>query len=527
MLLPKGLLYAYRSYPEKIAAIDMNAKLTYAELTNRTAKLKSFLKELNIQKGDRVGIFLFNDFRYLEILYGATAIGSIVCPMNIRLSVEETAAILNDAEVKMLFIHQEFIDMVEPLKQLVPSLNHVILTETNETYNKLGNTDVLCYEDCLLGQADQPFTIDEIDENDIAGLFYTGGTTGRSKGVMLTHRNLVMNAFHVATSVQYHADEVYLHAAPMFHLADGASTFAVTVVGGTHAHVRFFTPTGVLEAVEKMNVSAMLLVPTMINMVLNHPEFDQYNTTSLRKILYGASPISVELLKLAMKKWPQVRFNQAFGMTEASPVLTFLLHDDHLKGLSGEKAGVLASCGKPVQYVEMKVVDPEGKELPPYQVGEIAAKSPTIMKGYWNMPEETAAVLKNGWYHTGDLAYRDEDNYFYVVDRAKDMIITGGENVYSTEVENIIYQIDGVLECSIVGVPDSKWGEAVKAVIVLKEGVTLTEEDILSYARSKLANFKVPKSVDFVHELPKSGAGKILKRTLRDQYWKQEGRSIH
>jgi len=279
--------------------------------------------------------------------------------------------------------------------------------------------------------------------------------------------------------------------------------------------------------IQDEKVTATMLVPTMINMLLHDSAFREYDLRSLGTILYGASPMPVELLKKAAKGMPATRFFQAYGMTEASPVLTLLKPRDHV--LDGTKSHEqrLTSCGRPVQGVEMKVVDPDGNEIGIGEVGEFVARGANIMKGYWNLPEETAKAIQSGWYQTGDMGYRDEDGYFYVVDRAKDMIITGGENVYSVEVEQVLYTHPAVLECAVFGIPDERWGETVKAAVVLKQGQEATAEEILAFARLRLANYKVPKSIDFLQEIPKSGAGKILKRTLRDQYWAAQGRRVN
>lgn len=523
MIITKGLLYANRTFPNKTAILDGEETFTYREFTERVAKLKASLKEMGIQKGDRIGILMLNNYRYLEIMYAATSFGAIVVPINVRLSAPEVSYILNDAEVETLFIHQEFIPMVQYFKENVKSLNTIILAEPKP----ISTPDLVNYEDLIEERHECQLTFENIEEEDVAGLFYTGGTTGRSKGVMLTHKNLVTNAFHAALNLKYHENEIYLHCAPMFHLADQASTFAITLVGGTHAHIRVFTPERVLEAIEKYHITAVLLVPTMINMVIHSPKFHQYNVQSVQKVLYGASPISVEVLKKAMSQFSNTNFIQAYGMTEAAPILTVLRAEDHVLDGSPNKLKRLQSCGQAVQGVELKIVNPNREEVGVGEVGEIVAKAPNIMKGYWNLPDETAHALQDGWYFTGDLGYMDEDQYVYIVDRAKDMIITGGENVYSTEVENVLYEHPSILECAVIGIPDEKWGEVVKAVIVLKENALVTKEELKTFAKEKLAPYKVPKEIEFANELPKSGAGKILKRHLRDKHWEGISRKVH
>lgn len=306
----------------------------------------------------------------------------------------------------------------------------------------------------------------------------------------------------------------------MFHLADGASTFAVTLVSGTHSHVRAFTPKGFLQALETDRPNVALLVPTMMNMVVNEPDFDRYDTSSLEKLVYGASPMPVEVLKKAATKFPKLEFNQGYGMTEASPLLTILSGKDHIINGSEQEEKRLTSCGRNIIGVEVRVVDEQGNNVAPGQVGEVIARGPNIMKGYWNLPEETNAVLRDGWYYSGDMATVDEEEFIYIVDRKKDMIITGGENVYSVEVENVIYTHPDVIEAAVIGIPDEKWGEAVMAVVVKKQASVISEIDLIDYTKQSLANYKVPKVVTFVEEIPKSGAGKILKRVLRGDHWK-------
>lgn len=517
MLLTKGLSYAARSFPNKTAIIDSQQKLTYKELSIRTAKLKDSLIGLEVKKGDRVALLMLNGFRYLEIMYGVLATGAAMVPLNTRLNLVEIVDILNDSGAEILFVHREYLPLVSKLKTQVPCLRHIILAEDEQVEGMEG---VHSYELLLKKQLQTVFSADDIHEDDLAGIFYTGGTTGRSKGVMLSHKNMVSNAYHVIANFQYNENDTYLHASPMFHLADGASTFSITMVGGTHTFIRSFTTKSVFDCIEQNKVTCSILVPTMINFILNDPNFDRYDLTTLKKIIYGASPISETLLEKCSKLLPQAEPYQAYGMTEASPILSILKPKDH----GGER---IKGCGQSIQNVEMKVVDPEGNEVPVGKIGEFIAKGPNVMKGYWNLDEETASVLRNGWFYTGDIGYKDDDEFYYLVDRAKDMIITGGENVYSIEVENTFYKHPAVLECAVLGVPDEKWGEAVKAVIVLKPQNNVTAEELHTFASQQLANYKVPKTIEFIYELPKSGAGKILKRALRDQYWPEQARAVN
>ncbi|SEN11357.1 long-chain-fatty-acid--CoA ligase [Lihuaxuella thermophila] len=524
MILTKGLIISAQNYANKTALVDGDETFTYGHFADRVSRLKQALVRRGIAKGDRVALLLLNDFRYLELFYAVTAIGAIAVPLNTRLSVSEIIDLLKDSEPKALFFHREFTDWIHQIARQVLSLQTFVLTEKQkeDLPGYIG-----FYEEWIRGEESQPLSYDDLSPDDVAGLYYTGGTTGRSKGVMLTHANLVSNAYHAAIMLQYHPETCYLHAAPMFHVADGASTYAVTMVGGTHHHIRTFQPQTLLKWVAEKKPNTMLLVPTMINMLVNEPAFGDYDVSSIRKILYGASPMPVEVLKKAKAKLPHVEFVQGYGMTEASPLVTMLLGKDHVTGGTKEEERRLLSCGQAIVGVEVKIIDAQGRETEPGEVGEIIVRGPNVMKGYWKQPEETARVLRNGWYYTGDLAYRDAENYIYVVDRKKDMIITGGENVYSVEVEQVLYTHPGILEAAVIAVPDPVWGEAVKAVVVKKSGSSLDEQKLIDYCRGRLAHFKVPKSVDFVAQLPKNGAGKILKRQLREPYWKDQVKQVN
>ncbi|WP_342514451.1 long-chain-fatty-acid--CoA ligase [Sporosarcina sp. FSL K6-1522] len=518
MLLTKSLLYTAKNNPGKLAVVDRHHRYTYKALEGRTAKVKESLKRLGVKKGDRVGLLLLNDFRYIELIYGITALGAIAVPLNTRFSVEENAFVLNDAGIEVLYVNKEFLSLVDELKKRASGVQHVILSEDRDAPELAEHANLLSYEAVLDKESVEELVYDGVQENDVAGLFYTGGTTGRSKGVMLTHKNLLTNAVHMALNLEYRESDVYLHTAPMFHLADQASTFAVTLMGGTHTVVRQFTPKDVLRVIEKEQATAVMLVPTMVNMLLHSADFDNYDTTSLRCILYGAAPMSTELLKKTMTMLPNTQLFQAYGMTETSPVLTLLKGQNHVLNGTKEEEKRLVSCGKPVQLIEMKVVDEEGNEVPVGHVGEFIARGPNVMKGYWNLPKETSKVLRDGWYYTGDMGYKEADGFYYVVDRAKDMIISGGENVYSVEVENALSTHPAVLECAVFGAPHEQWGEVVLAAVVLKQNTDATAEEILAFIRPKISNYKVPKSIEFLAELPKSGAGKILKRVIREQY---------
>jgi acyl-CoA synthetase (AMP-forming)/AMP-acid ligase II len=351
---------------------------------------------------------------------------------------------------------------------------------------------------------------------DLAGIFYTGGTTGFPKGVMLTHQALITSALGSMSQGEFlQPDARFLHCAPMFHLADMAACIAQSALGGTHVMIPGFEPVAAMRAIAEHGVTHTLLVPTMIQMLLDHPAFAEHDLSSLKRIVYGGSSITLGVLERAAERLPGVEFCQAYGMTELSPVATMLGPEDH------RARRKLASAGRPAPHVEVRICDPEGTELARGEVGEICVRGANVMTGYWERPQETAAALRDGWMCTGDGGYMDDEGYLFVVDRIKDMIVTGGENVYCAEVENVLSTHPAVAACAVIGLPDEDWGERVHAVVVLAEGQTTDAQQLREHSKSRIAGYKAPRSVDFVDALPLSGAGKVLKRDLRERYAKQ------
>src|SRR6266568_4854548 len=410
---------------------------------------------LNVQRGDRVAVLMLNCHRYLELYYACARMGAIIVPLNIRLARPEIVFILNDSETKVLIVDKTFASYVTG-RDTYPSVEN-ILYNGDETPEGMLHFEELVSKGAQIQQsADQ-----EMEDNDISGLYYTGGTTGRAKGVMLSHQNVVSNAFHMIMATSYTGQDTYLHAGPMFHLADIASTFAVTMVGGCHVFIPLFNPVHMLEAVQREKVTTTLIVPTMINALLNYPDADHYDISSLRRITYGGSPMPLELLKKGLQKWGPI-FVQAYGMTEAAPLLTMLDPQDCSIEGTPEQLRRLASCGKESLGVEVRIVN------------------------------------------------------------------SGGENIYCVEVENALYTHPAVLEAAVVGIPDETWGEAVHAVIVCKPGTNVSSVELISHVRTQIASYKTPRSIEFRTEaLPKSGAGKILKRDLREKYWEGKSRRVN
>jgi long-chain acyl-CoA synthetase len=517
-----GLRRAARNFADAPAVIDGDTRLTWREVDRWVRRLAIGLRRLGIQPGDRVVILMLNGFRYLELYYAVPRIGALVVPLNYRLAEAELAAILADSGASTLVVDDSFLPTAQRLAEVQPL--RLIHAGSGATPAGMRSHDEL-----IEGAAEaDPDEDRPIDEDAVVGLFYTGGTTGRAKGVMLSHKNLVTNALHTAIEFRYRSDTNFLHVAPMFHLPTLARIFAVTMLGGCHTFLDRFNPVQVLEAIQWARVTDTTLVPTMINAVLQVPNLSDYDLATWRQLGYGAAPLPVALIKRAMQRLP-CNFAQGYGMTEAGPLLTHLTPEDHRRGVA-EPGTIwerrLASAGQSCVGVEVRVVDDAGRDVALGEVGEIIARGPNIMQGYWNQAEETAYGLRDGWLHTGDLAMVDEGNYIYIVDRNKDMIVSGGENVYSTEVEGALYAHPAVLEAAVIGVPDETWGERVHAIVVLKPGLDVSAEELIAHCRERIARYKAPRSVEFAEALPKSGAGKILKGPLREKHWQGQTRQV-
>ena len=522
MLLRDVLSHAEKLWPDKVAIIDGDTRYTYRQAVERVRRSAAGLHSLGVRPGDNIAILANNSHRYWETYFVCDIAGTPLAPLNTRLAAKEHEFILNDGEVKALFLGPEFIDVYHQFREGVPGLQHVILLDGD------AGESFVNYEDLLAANEPLATSAREWLETDMLNLCYTGGTTGLPKGVMLSQRAVVSNAEHAIMTGGFNEHDTWLHVAPMFHLADAWACYAVTMMGGTHIFIPGFTPQGTLEAMQQHRVTKTILVPTMINFLINFPDTAKYDVSSVETILYGASPMPVDRLQAAVKLFGP-KFVQAYGMTETAPFLTGMQKHWVTYDGSPEDTRRLGSCGKEISGVEVRVVDEQtGEDVKPGQVGEIIARGPNVMNGYWKREKESAEALRGGYMHTGDLATIDEDNFIYIVDRAKDMIMSGGENIYSTEVESAIYEHAAVLEAAVIGVPDEKWGEAVLAVVVPKDGAAVTEDEIIEHCRSLIAGYKTPKRVVIQAEpLPKSGPGKILKTELRKPYWQGKDRQVN
>ncbi|WP_107655975.1 acyl-CoA synthetase [Nocardia suismassiliense] len=511
MYLTQGLHRALQQFPDAPATICGERRRTAREVADRVARLAAALQSLEVEAGDRVAMLALNSDRYHEYLLAVPWADAVLNPINIRWSFAEIGYALKDSGTSVLLVDDMFIAMVPMLRKECPGLRAVI--HVGDGQAPVGTVD---YEGLIAESA--PIEDARRGGDSLAGLFYTGGTTGTPKGVMLSHANLLASTFGaVASGHLFGSGARYLHAAPMFHIADLIGWSATEILGGTHVFVPSFSTEAVLAAIAEHHVTHTLLVPTMIQLLLGHPGLDTYDLKSLRGVLYGASSIPQATLEQAMQAMPDASFTQLYGMTELSPVATMLSPAEHYD------PALLRCAGRAAPHAEVRVVDPDDAECPRGAVGEVVARGPQVMLGYWNKPEETATALRGGWMHTGDGGYMNDDGYVFIVDRLKDMIITGGENVYSAEVENAIAQHPAVAACAVIGVPDPQWGERVHAVVVTKSDIETTAEAIRAHTKTLIAGYKAPRTVEFTDALPISGAGKILKHQLREQHSNQRG----
>ncbi|WP_033289258.1 acyl-CoA synthetase [Amycolatopsis jejuensis] len=503
MWLTQGLHRAVQQTPGTVMTICGKRTRTAAEVADRVARLAGALRDLGVQDGDRVAMLALNSDRYHEYLLAVPWAGGVLNLVNIRWSAAEIAYSLEDSGTTVLLVDDTFAAMVPTLRAAYPKLTTVI--HTGEGPAPEG---ALSYEDLIADAS--PAADARRGGDDLVGVFYTGGTTGFPKGVKLSHTNLIASTLGTAASGYACGPGTrLLHVAPMFHLADLAMWTMVTTLGGTHVFLPAFTPAGTAAAIAEHRITSTLLVPTMIQLLIDQPGLADYDLTSLTSVVYGASGIPQPVLERAMAALPDTSFTQAYGMTELSPVATLLSPDDH------QTPELLRSAGRAAPHAEVRIVDVDDTELPRGEVGEIAVRGAHVMLGYWEKPEETAAAIRDGWMHTGDAGYMDAAGYVFVVDRIKDMIITGGENVYSAEVENALARHPAVASCTVIGVPDPDWGERVHAVVVLTPDAQVTADELRAYCKEFIAGYKSPRSVEFVDALPVSGAGKILKRELR------------
>jgi len=495
MIYIHSLGRSYRYYPERAALVVEGASLSFRQLHERVRNIAAALVGLGFAAGDRLALLLPNGPEYIELVYACGWLGVTAVPINTRLSSAEIDRVLADASPRGLVRHSS---LPKPTVQLPWQL---LLDE-----NPLDVRNEFC-----------PEPVDEPEA--ILALIYTSGTTGRPKGVIVTHANILADVEHFNYWMRYKECGVFLHAAPIFHIADFPAMFAAPALGACQVTIPKFSPQGFCELVQQERVTHTVLVPTMLNLLTQMPETKPYDLSSLEVLAYGGSPMAPELVNRTRKFLPNVKLLQCYGLSETG-FLTGLEDQEHVESR-------LLSCGRACPGIDLRVEDESGKEVEVGQHGELVARGTNVMRGYWNDSEDTALAFRNGMFRTGDIGYQDSDGYFYILDRMKDMIVTGGENVYSGEVEAVTYKHPSVREVAVFGIPDRQWGELVMACVALKLGRALSVNDLTSHCRQFLANYKIPRRVEFSDtELPKSGSGKILKRILRERFWTHELRAV-
>ncbi len=502
---------------KKTGVICGHQRFSYLEYGHRVNRLSNGLRNLGVQKGDRVSYLGYNCHRLLEAFYGIPQIGAILLPLNIRLIPEDFRYIINESEPKVLFLDRDFIPRIESIRDKISSIDKfILLGEENNTPDWISGT----YDDLLKDASpDPPYPLGDypFEEDDVAEIFYTSGTTGRPKGVMLTHRNLYLHALAVLVSSPMDETDIQVHLIPLFHVNGWGTPHYLTAMGGTHIMVQRFDPAETMEIIQREKVARFYIIPTMVNAILALPNFTNYDVSSVRRVLVGGAPPPTGMIERVEKAFGCLT-STAFGMTEACPLIAWPELSPYLDEETRDYRAK-QTWGFPLVGVEFRIVDPEGNDLPwdGESVGELLVRGDMVMKGYYGSPEETADTLAGDWYHTGDLCAMGPDGSLYVKDRQKDIIISGGENISSLEVEAVLYSHPEILECAVIAKPDDKWGEIPLAYVVLKEGATLAPDQIIEYARSQLAHFKAPKEVIIIEEFPRGGTGKILKSVLREE----------
>ena len=487
---------------------------TFEQHFDRVTRLIGGLQSLGVGRGDRFAVMTLNSQEYLEMYHAAFLGGGVVNPLNLRFAAKELGYVLRDSGTKVCFVDAWFAGLIDSVREEA-GLEHVVLVGGGDAPHDIE------YE-ILLANA-KPVVPDEGEETDPVVLMYTGGTTGLPKGVLLDQRAEMLNCYHVMMTLHLDRSTVGLVQTPMFHAASMFSVLGMPAVGGHTVIVPLFEPKAVMAAVRQYAPTITVMVPTMIGLTMSNPEFTPDGLGSFTDLVYGASPMPQALLEKLLALYPDMNIWQGYGMTESSSVLTLLGPKEHRA-----EGKFLRAAGFPLTGVVLSIQDDDGKVLGAGEAGEVCARAGNFMIEYWNKPDATADAFRGGWYHTGDAGYLDEDGYLFLVDRVKDMIVTGGENVYSTEVENAIASHPSVLQVAVIGIPSEKWGEAVHAIVVLRDGMSAEEGELIEHARESIAGYKVPKSLEFRTEpLPLSGAMKVLKKDLREPYWAGHDRKVN
>jgi len=504
-------------HPDREAVVCRDSRYSYQQLKNRVDRLAGVLNSLGLQKNDKIAIIHKNCHRYLEIYFAAAKLGAVCVPINYRLAEQDFIYILTDARAKILMAQPELIRCLIQRWNDIPQLERIFLTGPpgEEAWPNSMDYDSIFEETSQAETAVAP-----VIDSTTAQIYYTSGTTGRPKGVILTHHNNLTHAVWAIKELGLTKSDRWIHVSPMFHLADAWAVWAVTQVAGTHVMIPCFEPAAVLEIIARHKVTLSNFIPTMLNILVNVKGIEDYDLSSLRLIMSGGAPIAKEVVRKVIDIFG-CEYIQTYGLTETSPFLTMsILKEDMTRLPFEEKLKFMVTTGRPFGDVQLKVVRDDGQTVDSddQEVGEIIAKGETITPGYWNLPEETSKRIVDGWLHTRDLAVINPEGYVTIVDRKDDVILTGGENVYSIEVEDILYSHPAILEAAVIGLPDPLWGEKVTAVVVPKEGKDIAEEDVIQFCKEKMAPFKAPKDVIFSQNLPKTGSAKIYKYKLREKH---------
>lgn len=515
--LTQGIRRSLQLRPDGVAVIDGECQFTWCQFADRVARLAGVFAAHGLTPGGRVVLLALNSHRSLECFYAGVWAGGVIVPLNHRLSLAELAVQVADCAPELIVLGDDFVGLANDLRAPAPSVKAVIQAGDGSVAG-----GVIAYEPALANAA--PTDGAGRHGHDLACLLYTSGTTSAAKGVMLSHANFVANTANTAGALGLSERSVHLHHGPLFHVASAARLFSVTQTAGCHVFLPRFVASEVIAEIERSQVTHATFVPTMFRAMLDDPALASTTLPSLEVISYGSAPMPEALLDEMMAALPAARFVQSYGMTELSPVVTILGWRDHLP--QRRESGVLRSAGRPALFAEVAVVDADDCALPVGEAGQIVARGPNVMQGYWNRPALTAEALRGGWMHTGDVGYFDADGYLYVVDRLKDMIISGGENVYSQEVENVLSLHPAVSQCAVLGLPHPHWGESVHAVVTLKAGIAATPEELpdelIAHCRARIAHYKCPRSIDIrALPMPLSGANKILKSKLLEEHLTQ------
>ena len=509
--LAHALRRAASANPQGAALRCAGRSMTWPQVLERTAGIAAALRSLGIRNGDRVGILAANSDDYFLCLHAIPWAGGIAVPINTRLAEPEMRFCADDAGCRALLVDAGQVAAAAAMRESLAAVEQVVCFGGGEVPQGVKSLDALLADCRPCGDAGR-------GDDDVAALYYTGGTTGRAKGVMLTHASLLIGILQWANALGVTQRDRFLIVAPMFHLVGGLNAIATTMLGAQACVLARFDAPLALREIEAAKATKAALVPVMVDLIVEQLAHSSADVGSLRKISYGGAPMTEASLKRAMAALPHVGFYQVYGQTEGGPSISVLTPEDHV--WSGARTGKLRSAGKPLPGTEVAILDARNGPLPPGATGEIGVRGLSVSPGYWNLPEETAKAKAGGWLHTGDVGYIDDEGFLFIVDRLKDMIITGGENVYSTEVENALSQHPAVAECAVIGIPSARWGEAVHAVVRLAEGAEATDKEIIAFCRQRLAGYKCPRSIEFrTAPFPLSGTNKVLKRELRKPHW--------